>query len=136
MATQYKRLPSELTEDVLRGIAEEAVAISKDVDEKQLDMNDFNTAMSLYARLYEALWQAAPEVEQEPIGECDMNECMSCGSYDYIVRVPESLANLGDKVYLHPQPTREPLLSDDELMQIVDKAEVLFQNCHSNGKST
>jgi hypothetical protein len=65
-----------------------------------------------FEKAYKAMWQSAPEVEQEPVGE--IYEQQHDGSYraEMVVELP-----VGTKIYTHPQQTREPL-SDKELSEL------------------
>jgi hypothetical protein len=106
MTTQYKWIPSEPTIEMLDAV---------------FALEEPNTL-----REYEAMWQAAPEVEQKPVMYVekglicytsladDQSYLMSVDvSYLWNHRFPE-----GTKFYTHPQ-LREPL-SENELDKLID----------------
>jgi ribosome biogenesis protein Nip4 len=62
--------------------------------------------------VYKAMWQAAPEVEQEPVAFIDMKMFPPIRFADGQLRC--DIENLdGLALYTHPQPKREPLSEEE-----------------------
>jgi hypothetical protein len=97
MTTQYKWLPSEPTEEMMSIFT---------------PLESYRNAVIKDG--YKAMWQAVPEIKQEPIGEIE---------YDYTNRGYVSYANLWDDLpvktllYTHPQADQTALINQliDEL---------------------
>jgi hypothetical protein len=102
--TKHKWLPSEPKVEM--------------IEAGMFQMPEANT--DIVEAIYDAMWQAAPEVEQEPVGyiyrQSDIDRLNEIGVINtLIVTTPDT----GYKVplYTHPQPKREPL-SEDEIRRL------------------
>jgi hypothetical protein len=98
MTTQtHKWLPSEPTQEMVEALS------------------DVAASNWLIKTVYKAMWQAAPEVEQEPVAwrRYLYNRWGDKTDYNYSTMKPSSGVDLV-ALYTHPQPKRESL-SDAEL---------------------
>lgn len=103
MTTQYKWLPSEQTDEMLK-VLRPFLPVFDD---------------EMLAVLYTAAWQAAPEVEQEPAVYLVWHD----GEFTY-TKYPEEIVNAYEilPLYSHPQPKQEPLKWDvDTIHNIIFK---------------
>lgn len=107
MTTQYKWLPSEPTDEMITsGMTIDSVHFNIDIDRAML------------IKVYKVMWQAASEIEQEPIGEIE---------YDYTNRGYVSYANLWDdlpvKTLLYTHPQADQTLLINQLTEELNKTE-------------
>jgi hypothetical protein len=101
MTTQHKWLPSEPTADMHTAY----------YSVRQVSLN---------VDSYKAMWQAAPEVEQEPVGRVvNISYPESSDNTKYLTATitDASRCKAGDYLYTNPQPKRKPL-SEENLVLI------------------
>jgi hypothetical protein len=92
MTTQtHKWLPNKSTEEMLYAFFEVA---------GEYCIPAFTQPKVIEA--FRAYWQAAPEVEQEPVGEIYEQQADGSNRAEMVIELP-----VGTKLYTHPQPTRE-----------------------------
>jgi hypothetical protein len=92
---------------------------------KQLPF-DYPTTLQPYVvrHMIEAAMQAAPAVEQKPVGSVvNISYPNSSDTTKYLTATitDASRCKAGDYLYIHPQPKREPL-SDSEIKQIFERS--------------
>ena len=108
--TAYKWLPSEPTDEMLAAFFEVAgeYCIPAFTSDKVLEA-------------FAAYWQAAPKVEQEPVGYADAESITYLleGGDSGILIVPEPTDTRDTPLYTHP-PKREPL-SEDYIKEILNE---------------
>jgi hypothetical protein len=96
--TKHKWLPSEPTQEMLDA---ERFASSLAYESHEVQA----------VKVYKAMWQAAPEIEQEPVITKRDNGLTLGVAYDSLPT--------GTRFYTHPQPC-EPL-SEDVIGELIDK---------------
>lgn len=94
---KYKWLPSEPTDEMLEAVGSLSTLLSNN-----------NSRHEAYETIYKAMWQAAPEIEQEPVAFISKSciKWLEEGKPSNCVLTTKSRSSGVVPIYTHPQPSQ------------------------------